>query len=145
MTAINSTEWADKEFPGEGLELPTDAERQRADDIVAEWNQRWSEHHPPIARVHPDIGEEGLANYVAGTPTNRAYLRAQLRRWWRKQGRPALLATSCLRVGTDTASRVAGIGISVLRRPRAPVWGDVAPRQLPGAGALTLRGSDGGQ
>lgn len=85
MIAIGGTEWVDEEFPGEGLELPTDAERQRADVIVAERNQRWSEIHPPIARVHPDTSEEGAANYLAGTPTNRAYIRAQLRRWWRKQ------------------------------------------------------------
>lgn len=84
MTAIRGTEWVEEEFPGEGLELPTDAERQRADDLVAEWNQRWNENHPPIARVHPDTSEEGLASYLAGTPTNRAYMRAQLRRWWRK-------------------------------------------------------------
>ena len=84
MTAVSGTEWVDEMFPGEGLELPTEVERQRADDVVAEWNQRWNESHSPIARVHPDTSEEGFANYLAGTPTNRAYVRAQLRRWWRK-------------------------------------------------------------
>ena len=79
-----SRDWADEMFPGDGLEYPTDEERDRADELLATWNERWRENHPPVPRKHPDATVEGFANYLAGEPTNRAYLRAYLRRWWRK-------------------------------------------------------------
>jgi hypothetical protein len=87
-------DWVDEMFPGDGLELPTDAERDAANHLIAQWNRRWealygapeAAHpaHLPVPRVHPDTSDEGFANYLAGTPTNRAYLRSRLRRWWRK-------------------------------------------------------------
>jgi hypothetical protein len=79
MSSAPDTEWVNQAFPGDPLELPSDEERDRADDMVAEWNRRWGESHPPVPRIHPDVTAEGFANYLAGTPTNRAYLRSQLR------------------------------------------------------------------
>jgi hypothetical protein len=67
-----SNDWADNMFPGDGLVLPTDIERDAADHLIAQWNVRWGEIHPLVLRVHPDTNG----------PTNRAYLRSQLRRWW---------------------------------------------------------------
>jgi hypothetical protein len=77
-------------FPGDVLAFPSDAERDRADEMIAKYNTAWRESHPPVPRVHhvprvhPDTTDEGFANTLAGTPTNRAYLRAYLRRWWRR-------------------------------------------------------------
>lgn len=71
-------------FPGPALELPTDKERDQADALLAEWAQRWNEPATTVHRTHPDVTDEGYANYLAGLPTNRAYLRSQLRRWFRK-------------------------------------------------------------
>lgn len=71
-------------FPGPGLELPTDEERDRADALLAEWAYRWNEPVTTVPRAHPDTSDEGYANYLAGIPTNRAYLRSRLRRWFRK-------------------------------------------------------------
>lgn len=77
------SDWVDEMFSGPGLELPTDEERGRADALVAEWAERWGEEARTVPRRHPDVTAEGFANYLAGAPTNRAFLRAQLRRWWR--------------------------------------------------------------
>jgi hypothetical protein len=66
-------------FPGPGLDLPSDEERQRADDLVAQWNVRWGENHPPIPRTRT-VTDNG---HTYDVPTNRAYLRSKLRRWWR--------------------------------------------------------------
>lgn len=79
-----NTDWVSEMFPGDGLQHPTDEERDRADEVLVDWNGRWHESHPPVPRTHPDVTAEGFANYLAGTPTNRAYVRAYLRRWWRK-------------------------------------------------------------
>lgn len=75
----------DRAFPGDGLELPSDEERDRADAMIARFNLQQGEQHPPVARVHPDVTGEGYASYLAGVPTNRAYLRSQLRRWWHRR------------------------------------------------------------
>jgi hypothetical protein len=82
MTIPVQDDWASRMFPGDGTGCPTDAERQRADDLIAYWNQVWQENHLPIPRIHPEASDEGYASYLAGMPTNRAYLRSQLRRWW---------------------------------------------------------------
>lgn len=89
MTTTEQGDWVSGMFPGPGLELPDDAERDRADELIAEWSQRWGEAPCVVARVHPDVTGEGFANYLAGSPTNRAYLRAQLRRWWARPARRA--------------------------------------------------------
>lgn len=78
-------DWVSKAFPGDGLELPTDEERDRADQLIDFWNERWNEREPHPERTHPDVSDEGFANYLAGTPTNRAYMRSRLRRWWAKR------------------------------------------------------------
>lgn len=74
------SDWVNEMFPGDGLALPSDEERDRADAIIAEWAARWQEEPVQIARRH----RRNAAGYCAGRPTNRAYLRAQLRRWWAK-------------------------------------------------------------
>jgi hypothetical protein len=81
---MSDTEWVEKEFPGDGLRLPTDDERDRADAIIAQFSAQWGEDHPPIPRTHPDETDEGYGNTLAGYPTNRAYMRSRLRRWWTK-------------------------------------------------------------
>jgi hypothetical protein len=80
-----NTEWVRDQFPGDGLEIPDDMERARADETVARFNKQWGESRPPIPRTHPDVTAEGYANPMAGQPTNRAYLRTQLRRWWARK------------------------------------------------------------
>ena len=77
---MTATDWVTEMFPGNGFELPSDTERDLADNLVAQWNERWNENHPPIPRTYPDVTDEGYANFYAGNPTNRAYLRSQLRR-----------------------------------------------------------------
>lgn len=72
-------------FPGDGFEYPSDDERDRADQLLAEWAQRWGEPVITVPRVHPDVSDEGFANYLAGQPTNRAYMRSKLRRWFAKR------------------------------------------------------------
>lgn len=79
MTSADDT-GIDELFPGDGGQYPTDEERDRADQFIAEWAQRWGEPVVTVPRVHPDV----IGNYLAGQPTNRSYLRSQLRRWWRK-------------------------------------------------------------
>lgn len=64
--------WTLDMFPGDGLEIPTDAERDRADAIIAKWAGRWGEGVVTIDRRHPD-----------GAVTNRAFIRSRLWRWWR--------------------------------------------------------------
>lgn len=66
-------DWIYDTFPGDGLEIPTDAQRDQADTIIADQAKRWNEQARTIARV----------SEVTGRPTNIAYLRSQLRRWWR--------------------------------------------------------------
>lgn len=67
-----SDDWTQDMFPGDGLEIPSDDERDRADALIAEWAQRWQEAPRTVARRHSDTN----------APTNRAFLRAQLKRWW---------------------------------------------------------------
>lgn len=81
---MNDDDWVFDMFPGDGLQLPSDKERDRADEILATWDGRWHESHPPVPRTHPQKTDEGFANPLAGVPTNRSYMRAYLRRWWRK-------------------------------------------------------------
>lgn len=73
-------------FPGDGLKIPTDEERDKADKFIAGWCSIMSEQPFKIARTHPDVSEEGFANNLAGEPTNRAFMRSQLRRWWARRG-----------------------------------------------------------
>lgn len=71
-------------FPGDPLEIPDDAERDRADALLSEWASRWGEVYTSIARVHPPAIRTGLfSSGLQGLPTNRAFVRAQLRRWFR--------------------------------------------------------------
>jgi hypothetical protein len=71
-------------FPGPGLEIPSDAERDRADELLAEWAARWGESYTVIARVHQPAIRVGLfASGLQGLPTNRAFMRAQLRRFFK--------------------------------------------------------------
>lgn len=84
MTTTDHIDWAAEMFPGDGSEIPDDAERDRADELITEWNHRWNETHPPIARVHADRPGSPVYRVDPSAPTNRAFLRAQLRRWWAK-------------------------------------------------------------
>jgi hypothetical protein len=84
MTTPVRDDWVSRMFPGDGAGCPTDEERQHADDLIATWNQKWGEKHPSVPRIHPESSDDSCANYLAGKPTNRAYLRSQLRRWWAK-------------------------------------------------------------
>lgn len=59
-------------FPGDGSEYPDDDERQRADGLVGY----------EIPRRH-----EGRMCYFADSRTNRAFVRAQVRRWAARTGR----------------------------------------------------------
>lgn len=71
-------------FPGDGLAIPDDSERDRADALLAEWAARWGQVYTGIARQHPPAIRVGLfASGLAGLPTNRAFMRAQLRRFFR--------------------------------------------------------------
>jgi hypothetical protein len=79
---VSNTDWVSHAFPGDPFQQPSTEERDHADGIIADANTQWGESHRLIARTHPDVGDEGFGNYLAGMPTNRAYLRAQLRRWW---------------------------------------------------------------
>lgn len=85
MTDV-TTKWTTAMFPGEGSGIPTDNERDRADALIAEWSARWNEEPITIRRTHPQNRDvDGhYASTLAGQPTNRAYLRSQLRRWWNK-------------------------------------------------------------
>lgn len=85
MSAAANQDWVSEMFPGDGLELPTEEQRDQADALIAEWSKRWGETPITVPRKHPDVPYEGLAKYVAGMPTNRAYLRSRLRRWWGKR------------------------------------------------------------
>ena len=78
------SDWVSEMFPGDGFVIPDDAERDRADGVIAEWSVRWGEQPFTIDRVHPQVSDEGFANAMAGEPTNRAYMRSKLRRWWAK-------------------------------------------------------------
>lgn len=82
---MSAPDWVSESFPGDGLQLPSDEERDRADRMIDEFNERWNEKHPHPERRHPDVTDEGFGNYLAGTPTNRAYMRSRLRRWWAKR------------------------------------------------------------
>lgn len=79
------SDWITDMFPGDGMLHPTGAERDRADALLAEWAKRWGEPVQTIPRTHPEVSDEGFANYLCGYPTNRAYLRSRIRRWWAKQ------------------------------------------------------------
>lgn len=68
---MSARDWVDQMFPGEPIDIPDDDERQKADDLLVTWNERWHENQAPVPRAHMDR-----------TPTNRAYLRSYLRRWW---------------------------------------------------------------
>lgn len=77
---MSDTSWVYVEFPGDAEEIPSDAERDRADALIATWSGRWRETPFTIDRVHPPNDDWDSA--LAGQPTNRAYLRSRLRRWW---------------------------------------------------------------
>lgn len=91
MTAIGTRapDWIDELFPGEGLQLPADDERDRADALLREWAERWGEEPRTVARTRTVKvgrwvdGQSGSQAYQV--PTNRAFLRSQIRRWWAKR------------------------------------------------------------
>lgn len=58
-------------FPGSPTEIPTDDERDRADDLVGF----------AIPRVR-----EGRMSYFANPATNRAFMRSQVKRWAARNG-----------------------------------------------------------
>lgn len=68
-------DWVTSTFPGDGLENPSDAERDRADILL---RQR-VEGAGPVPRTYPDMFDEGFASFYAGLPTNRAFVRNYLR------------------------------------------------------------------
>lgn len=74
-------DWVTDMFPGDGLEIPTDDERDRADALIAEWSTRWAEASRTIPRS------------LHGRPSNRAFLRSRLRLWW-KLGKPIATRTA---------------------------------------------------
>jgi hypothetical protein len=57
-------DWVERMFPGAGLNFPSEEERVRADEVAG--------YEIPRRRV---VGD-------GTTPTNRAYVRAALHRWW---------------------------------------------------------------
>lgn len=67
----------EKLFPGDGLEIPDDDERDRADVLLAQWAARWNEPVVTVARVR--------MTPTLAIPTNRAFLRSRLRRWFAKE------------------------------------------------------------
>lgn len=79
-------DWVHRMFPGPGDELPTDQERDAADKVVAEWAAKWGEPGRTIARERTvqvsQWATGGRQDTPCTVPTNRAYMRAQLRRWW---------------------------------------------------------------
>lgn len=91
MTEVR--DWAWEILPGDGWEIPTDDERDRADATLKRFDDQWGEQHTPIPRVHPEIQNEGTVvarpnpAYLVGQPTNRAYVRSRMRRWWAGVGR----------------------------------------------------------
>jgi hypothetical protein len=60
------SDWINDLFPGDGLEIPTDAERDRADEVAG----------TKIARRHEGVSMP----YFADPRTNRAFMRSQIRR-----------------------------------------------------------------
>jgi hypothetical protein len=85
---MSTNDWVADRFPGDGAELPTDAERDQADAVIREWSLRWREEPVPIARTLPvkvsrwTDGQPGEVTRLM--PTNRAFMRSRLRRWWAK-------------------------------------------------------------
>jgi len=69
-------DWVSLMFPGNGFAIPDTAERDRADELIAEWSLRLGEKAIKINRV--------VCFADANYPTNRAYMRAKLRGWWAK-------------------------------------------------------------
>ena len=88
-TETRPKDWIEELFPGEGTQLPADDERDRADALLREWAERWGEHPRTVARTRPVSvgrwvdGKPGAETYQV--PTNRAFLRSQIRRWWAKR------------------------------------------------------------
>lgn len=84
-----ATDWVSDMFPGEGLELPSDEERDKADALLAEWAARWREEPVTVPRTRPVSvsrwvdGQAGSNTYQV--PTNRAFMRSKVRRWWAKR------------------------------------------------------------
>lgn len=74
----NQKDWADSMFPGEGLEIPDADERDRADGVILETETRWGTPEKAFKIDRVQKFEK------ADQPTNRAYMRARLRRWWAK-------------------------------------------------------------
>ncbi|WP_131721542.1 hypothetical protein [Mycolicibacter heraklionensis] len=64
------SDWVDELLPGEGTAIPSDAERLKADELIG----------GEIPRRRDDY----LRGSSYSVPTNRAFLRAQIRRWWRR-------------------------------------------------------------
>jgi len=59
-------------FPGDGAEIPTKDERDRADELVG--------FEIPRSRT-------GSMSYFASPATNRAFVRSQVKRWALRNGR----------------------------------------------------------
>lgn len=79
---MTATDWAYDMFPGDPFVIPSNDVRDAADAVICHFSEQWGEPVRTIARVHPDVTSEGFANPIAGEPTNLAYVRSRLRRWW---------------------------------------------------------------
>lgn len=80
-----SDDWTVDMFPGAGEEIPSDEERDKADKLIADWAKVWREEVVTIDRVHPAVAG---GSPWEGKPTNRAFLRSRVRRWWFGKARP---------------------------------------------------------
>lgn len=81
---MSERDWVETMFPGDPLGFPNDTERGMADSTIAFWSEKWDETPFTIRRRHTiDVTDPAYDNTLAGTPTNRAYIRSRLRRWWR--------------------------------------------------------------
>lgn len=76
------SDWVDENFPGDGHEIPADTEWDRVDALIAERASFLGVSPVAIYRKYPLSDLCRVANAVAGQPTNRDFLRSQLRRWW---------------------------------------------------------------
>lgn len=85
---MTNTDWAHDMFPGDPFTIPSNDVRDAADAVIRRFSEQWGEEPITIARVHPDVTSEGFANPLAGEPTNLAYVRSRLRRWWYGPGKP---------------------------------------------------------
>lgn len=75
---VDVRESIEKLFPGDGLEIPSDDERNEADALIRSFALLWNEPVIAIPRIWVAYGD----HYI---PTNRAFVRSRLKRWFAKK------------------------------------------------------------